>query len=321
MRLTSVFIDRPVLAIVLNITIVLAGLAAIAQLGVRDYPAVDPPVITVSTGYGGASADVIESKITEPLEESVNGIAGIRTLTSASSDGWSTITVEFNLGTDLEAAANDVRDRVSRALRSLPSDADPPVVSKADASSMPIMLITLRSDTRDPMELSDYAVNVFRDPLQTIADVSEVRVWGERKRAMRLWMDPARMRSCGVTPQDIVAALGRQNIELPSGRIEGATSELTIRTMGRLESAGEFAAVVVADRDGRVVRFGDIGEAFEGPENDKVVMKFDGVPMVGVAIVPQPGANHVRSPMRFTEGWPRFARTCPRACPPTSGST
>ena len=178
MSLTSISIRRPVLASVMSLVIILFGAISFFFLGVREYPSVDPPVVTVSANYTGANADVIESQITEPLEESVNGVAGIRTLTSVSREGRSTITVEFDLDTDLEAAANDVRDRVSRAQRSLPPDADPPTVTKADADASPIVFLNIRSDTRDLMDLTMIADNLFKEQLQTIPGVSEINIWG-----------------------------------------------------------------------------------------------------------------------------------------------
>src|SRR3989339_391265 len=293
MRLSSLFINRPVLSIVVNVAIMLFGFIGISRMGVRDYPDVDPPVISVSTSYSGASADVIETQITEPLEESINGVAGIRTITSSSADGSSSITVEFTLGTDLEAAANDVRDRVSRAMRNLPPDANTPVVTKADANSSPVIMVTVRSDTRNLLDLTDYSANVLKERLQTIAGVSEVRIWGERRYAMRLWMDPAKMAARAVTPQDVKNAIDRENVELPSGSIAGATTELSIRTMSGMRTADEFNTMVISETNGTVVRFRDIGEAVEEAENDRTIMKRNGVPMVGVAIIPQPGANHI----------------------------
>jgi multidrug efflux pump len=293
MRFSSLFINRPVLGAVCNILIVLFGLIGAAFLGVRDYPAIDPPIITVRTTYTGANPDVIESQITEPLEESVNGIAGIRTLTSTSAEGRSTIRVEFNLGVDLEAAANDVRDRVSRAMRSLPTDVDPPIVTKADADASPIIILSLNSDSRTPLDLTDYANNVVKERLQTINDVSEVRIWGEKRYAMRLWFNPLTMASSGITVQDVKAALDRENIELPSGRIEGGETELSIRTLSGLRTERDFNELIVKESAGQVVRLRDIGRAELGPENERTILKRDGVPMINVVLVPQPGANHV----------------------------
>ena len=200
MSLSSLSIRRPVLAIVMSVTIVLFGIIGYSYLGIREYPAVDPPIITVSTNYTGANADVIESQITEPLEESINGIAGIRSLTSVSRDGRSTITVEFGLYVDLEVAANDVRDKVSRSIRSLPPDVENPIVSKADANAFPIVFMNLQSDTRNLMQLSELANNLFKERFQTIPGVSSVQVWGEKKYSMRLWLDPAKLAAYHLCP-------------------------------------------------------------------------------------------------------------------------
>ncbi|MGM0738957.1 MAG: efflux RND transporter permease subunit [Bacteroidota bacterium] len=277
----------------MSMVIVLFGILGYNNLGVREYPSVDPPVITVQTNYAGANAEVIESQITEPLEEQLNGIAGIRTLTSVSREGRSTVTVEFDLSVDLEAAANDVRDRVSRAVRRLPPDVDNPVVSKADADSSPIVFLNVQSNTRDLLELSDVANTVFKERLQTIPDVSEVQIWGEKRYSMRLWLDPDRMASYGVTSMDVQNALDRQNVELPSGRLEGIFTELTVRTLARLETPEEFNRMIIKEENGSVVRLEDIGRAELEAENMRTILKRDGVAMVGVVLVPQPGANNI----------------------------
>jgi len=292
-RISSLSIRRPVLASVMSIVIVLFGVISFFYLGVREYPSVDPPIVTVSTSYIGANADVIESQITEPLEESVNGIAGIRTLTSVSRDGQSTITVEFNLEIDLEAAANDVRDRVSRAQRNLPPDADPPTVTKADADSSPIVFLNVNSDRRNLLELTAFAENVFKEQLQTIPGVSEIRIWGSRQYSMRLWMDPLKLAAYQLTPLDIQQALLRENVELPSGRIEGMVTELSVRTMGRLSTPQEFNDLIISEDEGRTIRFGDIGFAELGAQNQRTVLKRDGIPMVGVVAIPLPGSNQL----------------------------
>ncbi|MFC2082301.1 efflux RND transporter permease subunit [Bacteroidota bacterium] len=293
MSLSSVSIRRPVLAIVMSLTIVLFGIIGFTYLGVREYPSIDPPIINVSTSYRGANADVIESQITEPLEEQINGIAGIRSLTSTSRDGRSSITAEFDVTIDLEAAANDVRDRVSRAQRNLPPDADPPTVSKADADAIPIVFLNVHSNKRSLLELSDIAQNIFKERLQTIPGVAQVRIWGERRYSMRLWMDPAKLAAYGITPMDIRAALNRENIELPSGTIEGSNTELTVRTMGRMTTVDEFDNLIIKESEIALVRFKDVGYAELYPENDKTLLRRDGIPMVGVVLEPQPGANHV----------------------------
>ncbi|KPQ00681.1 MAG: RND-type B-lactam efflux system permease component [Bacteroidetes bacterium HLUCCA01] len=293
MSLSSLSIRRPVLATVMSIIIVLFGIIGYNYLGVREYPAVDPPFITVTTNYVGANADVIESQITEPLEESVNGIAGIRTLTSVSREGRSTITVEFDLDVDLEAAANDVRDRVSRASQLLPPDVDNPTITKADADSNPIVFLNVSSNIRNELEVSDIANTMIRERVQTIPGVSEVRIWGEKRYSMRLWMDPGKLSAYGLTPLDVRQAIDRENIELPSGRIEGFNTELSVRTMSRLETPTQFNDLILKDDGINVVRFSDVGVAMLGAENQRTVLKRDGVQMVGVVLIPQPGANNV----------------------------
>lgn len=294
MNISSLSINRPVLATVISLVIILFGGIGYVFLGVREFPSVDPPIVTVMTNYVGANADVIESQITEPLEESINGIAGIRSLTSISSDGRSNITVEFELGVDMEAASNDVRDRVSRAIRNIPPDTDPPIISKSDADAFPIYAITLQSSARDLMELSDFANNVFKERLQTIPGVSEIRIWGERRYSIKLLLDPSKMASYRLTPGDVRNALSRENIELPTGRIEGYGTELTIRTRGRLTTPSEFNDMIIQEKNGSVIRMRDIGIAKLLPENERTIMKGNGgVPQVGVAITPQPGANQI----------------------------
>ena len=293
MSLSSLSINRPVLATVMSIVIVLFGVIGLVSIGIREYPSVDPPIVSISTSYVGASADVIESQITEPLEESVNGIAGIRTLTSTSRDGRSYIRVEFDLGVDLETAANDVRDKVSVAIRQLPSDVDPPVVTKADADASPIIFVNIRSEQRTLLELNEIAERTFKERLQTIPGVSQIQIWGARRYSMRLWMDPAKLSAFGITPVDIRTALQRENVELPSGRIEGSTVELTVRTMGRLTTPEDFNSLILKQEGDEIVRFRDVGYAELGAENDRSILRRDGVPMVGNVIIPQPGSNHI----------------------------
>ncbi|MEX2088468.1 MAG: efflux RND transporter permease subunit, partial [Bacteroidota bacterium] len=293
MSLSAVSIRRPVLAIVMSITVVLFGVIGFTFLGVREYPSVDPPVVTVTANYTGANADVIESQITEPLEESISGIAGIRTVKSTSTEGRSIITVEFELGVDMEAAANDVRDKVSRSSRLLPPDADNPVIAKADADAIPILFLSVKSDKRDLLQLTDIARNVFKERVQTIPGISEVQIWGSKIYAMRLWMDPAKLSAYRLTPLDVRSALLRENVELPSGRIEGANTELTVRTISRLRTVDEFNDLILREENGRVVRFSDVGRAELGPENLRTVLKRDNVPMVGVVLVPRSGANYI----------------------------
>ncbi len=293
MNISELSIRRPVLATVITLIIVLLGVIGYTYLGVREYPSVDNPIISVSCSYPGANADVIENQITEPLEQNINGIPGIRSLSSVSQQGSSRITVEFELSVDLETAANDVRDKVSRAQRFLPRDCDPPTVSKADADATPILMVALQSDKRSLLELSEIADLTVKEQLQTISDVSGVSIWGEKRYSMRLWLDPAKMAGYGITPMDIKSAVDSENVELPSGSIEGNTTELTIRTMGLMTTAEQFNNLVLKEDGNRIVRFSDVGRAELGPADIKSYMKMNGVPMVGVVVIPQPGANHI----------------------------
>jgi multidrug efflux pump len=254
---------------------------------------VDPAIITVNTVYPGANSDVIETQITEPLEQNINGIPGIRTLTSVSRQGSSNITVEFELSVNLETAANDVRDKVSQAQRLLPRDVDPPVVAKADADAEPIMMLVVKSTKRSLLELSEIADLTFKEQLQTIPGVSAVMIWGEKRYAMRLWLDPAKLAGYGLTPLDVRNAIGRENVELPSGSVEGNTTELTIRTMGLMTTPAEFNNLIIKQQGDQVVRVSDIGRAELGPEDIRGILKMNGVPMVATVIIPQPGANHI----------------------------
>lgn len=294
MNISSISINRPVLAIVMSLIIIIFGGIGFSYLGVREFPSIDPPVITVRTNYAGANAEVIESQITEPLEKAINGIAGIRTLSSSSNMGSSSITVEFNLETNLEAAANDVRDKVSQAIRLLPQDIDGlPTVTKSDANSDAILTVTFQSNTRNQLQVSDYAENVISPQLQTIPGVSTVQIWGQKKYAMRIWMDPAKLASFGITPIDIKQALEQENVELPGGKISGNNTELIVRTFGRLTNENSFNNLIVKDSPKGPVRLSDVGYAILGPENEETILKQSGVPMIGIAVVPQPGSNYI----------------------------
>jgi multidrug efflux pump len=313
MSLSSLSIRRPVLAIVMSIVIVLFGAVGFDFLGVREYPSIDPPVITVRTAYAGANADIVESQITEPLEKSINGIAGVRSITSSSNMGSSVITVEFNLGEDLEAAANDVRDKVSQAVRQLPQDIDaPPVVTKSDANSDAIISLTIQSDTKSHLQVSDYAENVIMERLQTIPGVSTIQIWGQKKYAMRIWMDPARLSAYRLTPLDVRQALDRENVELPGGKISGNTTELSIRTIGRLQTEEEFNNLIIRAQDDKIIRLSDIGYAMLGPENEETVLKQSGVPMIGLAIVPQPGSNYIEIADEFYKRLEQLKKDIPK---------
>ena len=293
MNISELSIRRPVLSTVMTLIILLFGLIGYSSLGVREYPSVDNPIISVSCSYPGANADVIENQITEPLEQNINGIPGIRSLSSTSSQGSSRITVEFELSVDLETAANDVRDKVSRAQRYLPRDCDPPTVSKADADATPILMVTIGSDKRSLLEISEIADLTVKEQLQTIPDVSSVEIWGEKKYSMRLWIDPIKMAGYGITPMDVKNAVDKENVELPSGSIEGNTMELSIRTLGLMHTADEFNNLIIKEDNNRIIRFSDIGRAELEARDLKSYMKMNGVPMIGIVVIPQPGANHI----------------------------
>lgn len=311
MNISELSIRRPVLATVLIIVILIFGGIGFTSLGVREYPSVDNPIISVSCSYAGANADVIENQITEPLEQNINGIPGIRSLTSVSQQGSCRITVEFELSVDLETAANDVRDKVSRAQRFLPRDCDPPTVSKADADASAILMVALQSDKRSLLELSEIADLTVKEQLQTISDVSSVNIWGEKRYSMRLWLDPIKMAGYGITPSDIKKAIDKENIELPSGSIEGNTVELNIKTLGLMNNADMFNNLIIKSDGNQIVRFSDIGRAELGAADIKSYMKMNGVPMIGVAVVPQPGANHIEIADAVYERMERMEKDLP----------
>ena len=313
MSLSSLSLKRPVLAIVLNIIIIVFGGIGFKSLGIRDYPSIDPPIINVRTSYSGANPDVIESQITEPIEKSINGIAGIKNVSSTSSQGSSNITVEFELGIDLEAAANDVRDKVAQSIKGLPQDIDaPPVVTKADASAQPIISMTVQSSTKNPMQLTDYAENVLVERLQTIPGVSSITVQGEKLYSMRLWLDPLKMAGYSITFQDVQAALKGQNVELPAGKVAGGNTELSVRTLGRLYTEADFNNLIVGNINGRDIHLSDIGEAVLGPQNEETQLKESGVPMVALAVIPQPGSNYVAIADEFYKRYNQLKKDIPK---------
>ncbi|MCB9045333.1 MAG: efflux RND transporter permease subunit [Chitinophagales bacterium] len=312
MSLPSISLKRPVMALVLNIIIVIFGVIGFDFLGVRDYPSIDPPIINVRTSYAGANPDIVESQITEPLEKSINGIAGIKSISSTSALGNSSISVEFDLRIDLEAAANDVRDKVSQAVRNLPQDIDaPPVVSKSDASAGPIISMTVESHTKNQLELTEYAENVLVERLQTIPGVSYIRIWGEKRYAMRMWLDPLKMAGYGITFSDVQVALNKQNIELPSGKLSGQQTELSVRTFGRLYTEEDFNNLIIKNVNGTDVRFREIGEAALGPENEETILKESNVPMIALAITPQPGSNYVAIADEFYKRYEEIKKDVP----------
>ena len=313
MSLSTTSIKRPVLAIVMNLVLVLFGIIGFKFLGVREFPSIDPPIVSVRTNYPGANSDIIESQITEPLEKSINSIDGIKNISSSSNQGSSIITVEFNLDKNLEEAANDVRDKVSQAARQLPKDIDGlPVVSKADANSDAIISMTVQSDTRNQLEISDYAENVIAQRLQTIPGVSSVQIWGQKRYAMRLWIDPAKLSSYGLTALDVKNALDRENVELPSGKIYGDATELTVKTLGNLSDEEQFNNLIIKSEGDNMIRLRDVGNAVLGPENEETILRQSGTPMIALAIVPQPGANYLDIAAEFYKRYDQLKVELPK---------
>ena len=312
MNVSELSLRRPALAIVINLLILLFGLLGFSYLGIRDYPVIEPSTVNVRTSYQGANADIIESQITEPLEKAINSVPGIRNITSTSSQGSSSITVEFNLDVPLEEAANDVRDKVSQAQRSLPNDLEqPPVVSKSDGFGESILSMGVSSNLRNQLEITEFANNVLVDRLQTIPGVSGIQIWGEKRYAMRIWMNPERMRSRGVTASQISQALQRENVELPSGKISGEATELSVRTLGRLNTEEEFENVIIRSDANGIVRLRDVAEAVLGPENEESAFKESGVPSIGMAIVPQPGSNYISIADDFKKRFEQIKKDLP----------
>ncbi|WP_374541545.1 efflux RND transporter permease subunit, partial [Flavobacterium sp.] len=313
MSLSTLSIKRPVFTIVVNLTIILFGIIGYSYLGVREFPSIDPAQISVRTNYTGANADIIESQITEPLEKAINSIDGIRNITSSSNQGSSNITIEFKLEKNLEEAANDVRDKVSQAVRNLPQDIDaPPVVSKADADSDPIITMTVQSDTKDQLAISDYAENVIAERLQTIPGVSSVQIWGQKRYAMRLWIDPIKLTSYGVTVADVRNALQKQNVELPSGKLTGNATELTVKTIGNLQSEKEFNDIIILAEGEKIVRLSDVGKASLEAENLETRFSADGQSMVGLALVPRPGTNYLDIAKEFYKQYDLLKKDLPK---------
>ncbi|OGA69094.1 MAG: multidrug transporter AcrB [Betaproteobacteria bacterium RIFCSPLOWO2_12_FULL_67_28] len=291
MQLPELCIRRPVFATVMSLMIVLLGLVSFQRLSVREYPKIDTPVMSVRTVYKGASPQVIESQITQPLEDSLSGIEGVRTIKSVSREEVSQVTIEFVLERNVDAAANDVRDRVARVRAALPAASDDSVVSKIEADAQAIMWLRLSSDRHSALELSDYADRYVADRLKTLAGVASVIIGGDRRYAMRLWIDRDRLAAYGLTPQDLENALRRQNVEIPSGRIESMQREFTVLTQADLRSEFQFNEMIVAEARGYPVRLKDVGQARLGALDERNIVRVNGIPAVGMGVVKQSTAN------------------------------
>jgi multidrug efflux pump len=309
--LPELCIRRPVLATVMSLTVILLGMLSFERLSVREYPKIDTPVVSVRTVYKGASAQVIESQITQPLEDSISGIEGIRTIKSVSREEVSTIGIEFNLTRDPDAAANDVRDRVARARGRLPTEADDSVVSKVEADAQAILWIAFFSARHTPLEITDYADRYIADLFKTLPGVASVIIGGERRYAMRIWIDRDRLAAYGLTVQDVESALRSQNVELPSGRIESKEREFTVLAETDLRTAAQFNEVIISDLKGYPVRLKDLGRAELGAQDERNVVRVNGNPAVGLGIVKQSTANTLAVATEVKKVLPRVEQALP----------
>ncbi len=311
MILSDVCIRRPVLATVLSLVVALIGLVAYARLTVREYPNIDPPVVTVDTRYPGASAEIVETQIAQVLEESLAGIEGVRILTSTNRQEQSQISVTFRLGRAPDAAAADVRDRVSRVRNKLPQDIDEPLIQKVEADAQPIIYLAFYSDRHSALEITDHADRYVKDQLQTLPGVAEVRLFGERRYAMRIWLDPARMAAFGVTPQDVEAALRRQNVEVPSGRIESVSREFTVLSETDLRTPEDFEGLILRRDRGYLVRLKDVGRAELGPLDERRIARYKGNLTIALGVVKQATANPLEVSQAINREMPRVLAGLP----------
>lgn len=313
--LSQVSISRPVLAGVMSVLLILFGIVGYTFLGTREYPVTDSPIVTITTVYPGANADIIASQVTKPLEESVAEANGIRAISSVSREQVSIITVEFNLDADLEAAANDVRDKVSKSRQNLPTDIEPPVVEKAGPADF-LVFLTVQSKTKSLEDITDFVNTNIKERLQSIPGVRLVDTYAGRKRAMRLRMDPVKLAAYGLTPSDVQTALQRENVDLPSGRIEGQNTEISLRTQGRLVTEDDFNNMIVSEKNGAIVRFRDIGTAVMSSQNERTAMIIgEGQSSrygVGTGVSPQRGANSLAVVSEFQKRFEEIKKSAPK---------
>ena len=292
MKLSDLSIKRPVFAAVISLLLVVLGVMSFLRLTLRELPNIDPPIVSVEVNYPGASAAVVETRITQILEDGLSGIEGIKTIQSSSRNGRSDVTIEFNLSRDIEAAANDVRDRVSRVMDRMPDEADPPEISKVEADADVIIWLNMRSTVMDTMELTDYADRYVLDRLSALDGVARVQLGGGQRYAMRIWLDREAMAARGITTGDVETALRAQNVELPAGRIESKTRDFTLRVERGYQRPEQFAQLPLRKgTDGYVVRLGDVAQVELGPEERRSYLRSNGVPNVGLGIVRTSTAN------------------------------
>ncbi len=305
------FVRRPVFSTVLSLLIVLVGIVSYSRLTVREYPNIDEPIVSVRTQYLGASSEIIETQVTQILEGSISGIEGIESLTSSSQPEESRITVRFRLGTDPDVAASDVRDRVARVRGRLPDEIEEPVIAKVEADAQSIIFIALTSDRMRTVEISDYADRYIRDRLQTLPGVAEVRIFGERRYAMRIWLDRARLAAYELTVQDVEDALRQQNAEVPAGRIESLDREFTVLSRTGLVTPEQFRRIVVKNADGFAVRLGNVASVELGPQDERRVTRYNGTEAVILGIVKQATANPLDISIEMREVMPEITRDLP----------
>ncbi len=311
MSLSELCIRRPVFTTVLSLVILLLGLVSYQRLNIREYPNIDPPVVTVETTYSGASAEIIESQVTQVLEDSLAGIEGIDFISSISREQASQITINFRLNRDPDSAAADVRDRTSRVRGQLPDEIEEPIIQKVEADAQPILYLAFSSDRRTSLEITDYADRFVKDQLQTLPGVAQVRIFGERRYSMRIWLDPLRLAAYRLTPQDVEDALRAQNVEVPAGRIESRLREFTVLSETDLRTADQFEQLVVKQADGYLVRLADIGRAELGPRDNRVVVRFNGEPAIALGIIKQATANPLDVSNAVRGALPRIAQSAP----------
>jgi len=311
MKLSELSIRRPVLAAVMSLAITLLGIISFTRMPVREYPDIEPPIVSVTTLYRGASPSVVETEITDVLEEQFSTIEGVKSITSSSVEQGSSITIEFELSRDVDVAANDVRDRVSRVLGSLPREAEDPVVAKVDINAQPIIWLAFISEQHSTLELSEVADRVLKERLQRVPGVGSVFIGGERRYAMRVWLDPERMAARGLTAQDVEAAIRRENVEIPAGRVEGKGREFAVRTRGELQEPAAFAAIIVRQTGDDIVRLGDLAEVEIGPEDERTITRFNGQPAIGLGIVKQKDASTVAVGQAVHEALPALQTGLP----------
>jgi len=312
MKISEISIKRPVFASVMSLVIILFGVISFTRLPVREYPDIDPPVVSITTLYRGASPNVVETEITDILEEQLSTLEGVRTITSSSQEQGSVIAIEFESGRDVDQAANDVRDRVSRIRGSLPTAADDPVIEKVDVNAQPIIWLAFYSDRHSPLEVSDFADRFMKERFQRLPGVGAVFVGGERRYAMRIWLNPQRMTAFGLTTQDIENSIRRENAEIPAGRVEGKGREFSVRTLGNLTTPEQFAGIIIKQTGDQKVRLGDVAEVNLGAEDERTVIRYNGRPAVGLGVSKQSKASTIEVANNVVQALPELSKLLPQ---------